>query len=71
MQPKRYALWGLPKGSDDPIDEQLLLSEASAARCDQIEPIAAKDGWHRFRRTVIDDAPPDFTKTINWERVKR
>lgn len=61
----RYVLWGIPEGKTIQLDERVLLSEATSDECDQIEHVASADGYHDFRRTVLDDSPPDFVATFN------
>jgi hypothetical protein len=62
-----YILWGLPKGSNDRIDEKVLYTQGkTAADIERIKTIAAKDGWHSFRvQTLYLDEMPDFKGTVN------
>ena len=60
----RYTLWGKPNGKTDGISETLLLSEATAEQCDKGIHLATQDGWHSFRRTLIDNTLPDFAGTV-------
>jgi hypothetical protein len=63
-----YVLWGLPKGSNDTLDEKVLTSTVDKARVEKIKGLAAADGWHSFRIQRLDlSKPPDFTKTIRKE----
>lgn len=65
-----YVLWGLPKGSNDRLDEKVLTSTVDKARVEKIKELATADGWHGFRIHRLDlSTPPDFTKTI--QRGKR
>jgi hypothetical protein len=62
---KRFALWGVLDGNDD-WEEMLLLSDATAADCERIKALAARDGWGRFRMIPLSETPdrPDFVATI-------
>lgn len=60
-----HLLYGLPAGETERYTEELLGS-GSPARLDKIEPLAAADGFHSFRRaTHTDGVRPDFAKTLN------
>jgi hypothetical protein len=61
-----YVLWGLPKGSNDALDQQILATRLPNPKAaEKIKAIAAKDGWHSFRIQKLDlSTPPDFTKVV-------
>jgi hypothetical protein len=65
-------LWGLPKGSNDRLDEKVLYTQAkSQAELNAIKAKAAKDGWHSFRVQRLDlNEQPDFKKTVKAEDTK-
>lgn len=65
LRETHYVLWGRPNTTTDGLKEKVLLSEATADECDRGELIAAKDGWHMFRRVAMDNSVPDFAKTLN------
>lgn len=60
LQEKReWVLWGLPRGKRDPIDAQILYTQAqSEADVERVKRLAAKDGWHSFRVQVLDLSKP-------------
>jgi hypothetical protein len=61
-----YVLWGLPKDSNDTLDQQILATRLPNPKAaEKIKAIAAKDGWHSFRIQKLDlSTPPDFTKAV-------
>jgi len=61
---KRFAMFGVRKGETELWREEVLLSDASAERVAAIRPIVASEGWHHVRVFELDDAPPDFAKTV-------
>lgn len=63
---KEYVLWGLPAGSNDPIDEKVLSTQAKTPlQMDAVKQTALRDGWHSFRVQILDlDAKPDFTGAV-------
>lgn len=64
MENIEYVLWGLPKGSTDPIDEKVLYTQGKTiVDIQRIEKLAAADGWHSFRVQELDlNVVPDFSK---------
>lgn len=60
-----FILWALPAGSTDRIDERPLTSfPLTAAQADKVEAVAARDGWHGFRRVEDTNALPDFVGAV-------
>ena len=56
---REWVLWGLPRGKRDPLDAQILYTQAkSEADVERVKRLAAKDGWHSFRVQVIDLSKP-------------
>jgi hypothetical protein len=64
------ALWALPKDETDRLNE-CVLTEGDSRRCDEIEKLAAADGWHGFRRQVLDGSTPDFVGAIRGIKRNR
>lgn len=60
-------VWGLPAGSTDPIDEQILSTRCKTIEdIERIKQLAIADGWHSIRVVYMDmTKKPDFTKGIN------
>lgn len=57
-----YALWALPAGKFDRLDEQPLTSFAlTQAQATLVQEAAAKDGWHGFRLVPETHEQPVFT----------
>lgn len=67
---KEYVLWGRPAGSDDALDEKVLLSKGSSMEdVERVKQVASKDGWHSFRVQTLDlsepwDAQKAFAGTV-------
>lgn len=63
---REYVLWGIPKGSTDPIDEKVLFTQAKTPLdIERVKRKASADGWHSFRVQILDlDVPPDFSGTV-------
>lgn len=57
-----HILWGTPKGSNVPIDEKVLYTQARTMEdIDAVKEVAAKNGWHSFRVQVLDlEVAPGF-----------
>ena len=60
-----YLLYGLPRGETERYLEQLLTNTTDRARIEQIQNLAAADGFHSFRVATYNGESPDFTSTIN------
>lgn len=58
-----YALWALPARHTDRLHE-LVLTVGTKERCDEIEAIAKQDGFHGFRRQLMDGSLPDFAGAV-------
>lgn len=60
-------LWGIAKGETEAWKEQVLYTKATNMNdIDKVRAIAAKDGWHSFRVSVIDlSQEPNFKECIN------
>lgn len=59
-------LYGTRKGQPDYMEE-LLLSDATDKQIETVKPLAAAEGFDRFRVAVYSDIPerPDFSKIFN------
>jgi len=55
MAMRHYVLWGLPEDESNRLHEVVLLSEGTKEQCDDVEAIAAADGFHGFRRTLLEE----------------
>ena len=61
----RYILWAIPRGSSDRLDERPMTSfPLTSAQADKVEAVAARDGWHGFRRVEDTNAAPDFVGAV-------
>jgi hypothetical protein len=62
-------LYGLPKGSTERYEEELLLSNATPELIERVKDLAAKDGFHSFRVAVIDlTMLPDFRRAVTGRK---
>ena len=66
-----YALWALPAGVHDRLDEELLVSCDTAGACRFIVDIARDEGFHSFRMTELDGEFPDFITAMGLTRARR
>jgi len=58
-------LWALPVGQSDRLYEVPLTSFAlTEAEADKVQGIAAKDGFHGFRRVPFTNELPNFTLDV-------
>ena len=57
-----YVLWGTPQGETDALYEQPLTERETRRECEQVQKVAAADGWHSFR--IVPLGAPDFGRSV-------
>ena len=54
-----YVLWGLPRGSTDPLDARVLLSNGRTLQdVETVKRVSSLDGWHSFRIQTLNLSKP-------------
>lgn len=60
-----FILWAIPAGKSDRFDEYPLTSfPLTLEQADKVEAVAAREGWHSFRRVEDTNALPDFVGAV-------
>lgn len=59
-----FLLYGLRKGETERYTEELLTT-GNLTRCETIQKLAGKDGFHSFRIAKFDGSPPNFYNVLN------
>jgi hypothetical protein len=65
MKKRDILIYGLARGETERYTEVLLSTQCvTEAEVKAVIERASQDGFHSFRVTTYDGAPPDFTKAV-------